>query len=561
MTTNAAPVLPLDRFLHWEAVQGHEIYMTQPFPNGRVVDYTWAEVGDQARRMAAHLLALGLPAGSSIALLGRNSAHWIMADLAIWMAGHVSVPLYSTLNADTTKYILEHSDAKLLFLGKMDGVSDGWNSMRPVIPESLPQIALPLAPRADLPAWDRIMADTTPLQTPQFAPPHALATIIYTSGSTGMPKGVMHSHLGIATACAAMHDTFAMNSRDRMLSYLPLAHAAERAVVEVNSFYAGFRIFFSNSLETFAEDLRRARPTVFFSVPRLWTKFYQGVSAKLPEKKLRLLLKVPLLAGVVRQKILAQLGLLDARVTITGSAPLPPHIIGWFRRLGLEMLDGYGMTENFAVSHFSRPGKVRVGYVGNPVLGVQARIAESGEVEVKSPAQMMGYHKMPGKAEEEMTADGFFKTGDRGEIDAEGRLKITGRVKELFKTSKGKYVAPVPIEQRLGRHPALESICVAGSGLAQPIALAVLSPEVRSTLNGGASRAALGNALRQLLDDVNGVLEPHEKLDCLVLVSDAWTMDNGFLTPTMKIRRNVIESHYMAQAEAWVAQRQPVIWL
>lgn len=561
MTSKAATVLPVERFLHWEAVQGQEIYMTQPFPDGKVVDYRWAEVGDQARRMATYLLSLNLPAGSSIALLGRNSAHWIMADLAIWMAGHVTVPLYPTLNADTVSYILEHSEAQLLFLGKMDGISDGWNSMQHAIPEHLPKIALPMAPRHDLPTWDSITARHEPLKQPQFAAPDALATIIYTSGSTGRPKGVMHSHRSMAAACAAMFDNFKMTPADRMLSYLPLAHAAERAVVELNSFYCGFHVFFSNGLDTFAEDLRRARPTVFFSVPRLWTKFYQAVSAKLPEKKLRRLLRIPLLNRLVRKKVLTQLGLRDARVTITGSAPLPPHIIEWYRGLGLEMLDGYGMSENFAASHFSRPGRVRIGYVGSPVFGVQARIAENGELEVKSPAQMLGYYKMPGKAEEDMTADGFFKTGDRGEIDEQGRLKITGRVKELFKTSKGKYVAPVPIEQRLGSHAALESICVTGSGLGQPIALAMLAPDVQQQLQGETARAALDGELRGLLDEVNAALEPHEQLDCLVIVREPWTMDNGFLTPTMKIRRNVIEERYMPHAESWVAERKPVLWL
>ncbi len=553
--------IPLERFLHWEAAQAKTVYFTQPFPDGSVVEYTWAEVGDQARRMASYLLSLDLPAGSHIALLGKNSAHWIMADLAIWMAGHVSVPLYPTLNAETTQYVLEHSGACLLFIGKMDGVSDGWNSMHPAIPDSLPQITLPMAPRNDLPTWDSIIADNQPLQQVKLPTPDTLATIIYTSGSTGMPKGVMHSHGSMAAACAAMHDTFAMNPQDRMLSYLPLAHAAERAIVEINSFNCGFQVFFSNSLETFAVDLRRARPTVFFSVPRLWTKFYQGVSAKMPEKKLARLLMIPLLSRVIRKKILTQLGLQDARVTVTGSAPLPPNIIQWFRQLGLEMLDGYGMSENFAASHFSRPGKVRIGYVGSPVLGVQARIADNGELEVKSAAQMLGYYKLPEKTQEEMTADGYFKTGDRGEIDAQGRLKITGRVKDLFKTSKGKYVAPVPIEQLLGRHSSLEAVCVVGSGQAQPLALVMLAPDAQSSLQDATAKMDLEIALKDLLDSVNQELDPHEKLDCVVVVREPWTMDNGFLTPTMKIRRNVIEDRYMDKAEAWVARKQPVIWL
>ena len=191
------------------------------------------------------------------------------------------------------------------------------------------------------------------------------------------------------------------------------------------------------------------------------------------------------------------------------------------------MLDGYGMSENFAASHFSRPGQVRIGYVGSPVLGVKARIAENGELEVRSHAQMLGYYKLPEKMAEEMTEDGYFKTGDRGEIDEQQRLKITGRVKDLFKTSKGKYVAPVPIEQRLGRHASLEAVCVVGSGQPQPLALVMLSPEMQQQVQSGEGRAQLEQELVALRTDLNDELDPHEKLDCIVVVKEPWTMDHG----------------------------------
>jgi long-subunit acyl-CoA synthetase (AMP-forming) len=567
-TTTTQRLLPLERFLHWEKAQADKVYLTQPFPDGRVVDYTWAQVGDQARRMASHLLSLDLPPASHIAILGKNSAHWLMADLAIWMAGHVSVPIYPTMSGDTVRQVLEHSESRLLFLGKLDGVSDNWHGIRAALPPSLPQIALPLfagdAPRADLPQWDDLAATHEPLAQPRFAAPDALATIIYTSGSTGAPKGVMHSQLSAAGACAAMLDTFGLTPDDRMISYLPLAHAAERAAVELHSLCNGFHVYFSDSLATFADDLRRARPTFFFSVPRLWTKFHQAVEAKLPDKKLKRLLKIPLVASLVRKKILRQLGLDHCRIAVTGSAPLPPELVAWYRNLGLEMLDGYGMTENFAASHFSRVGQVRIGYVGSPVLGVSARISETpdnaGELEVKSPAQMLGYYKQPDETASILTADGYLKTGDRGEVDAQQRLKITGRVKELFKTSKGKYVAPAPIENLLGRHVALDAICVTGSGFAQPIALATLAPEVQARLAEKGFRDSLTRELGELLVSVNAELEHHERLDCLVLVQDDWSVENGLLTPTLKIRRNRIEDSYLPAAPTWLDRRQPVVW-
>lgn len=561
MSTDSTLIYPLDRFLHWEKIQPNKVYMTQPFPDGSVVDYTWAQVGDQVRRMATYLLSLNLPPSSHIAILGKNSAHWIMADLAIWMAGHVSVPIYPTMSGEAAAYVVEHSDSCLLMLGKMDGITDNWHGIEPCLPRELPVISLPMSPRADTPQWDNLIKHNAPLQEPRFADPTALATIIYTSGSTGQPKGVMHNQVSAAGACAAMMDCFALTPDDRMISYLPLSHAAERAAVELHSLFNGFHVFFSHSLETFADDLRRAKPTFFFSVPRLWTKFHQAVEVKMPDAKLKKLLKVPFLNKLIRKKILTQLGLAHCRIAVTGSAPLSPHLVAWYRNLGLEMLDGYGMTENFAASHFSRVGKVRLGYVGSPVKGVAARInSATGELEVKSPAQMMGYYKMPEQTEDELTADGFIKTGDRGEIDGQGRLKLTGRVKELFKTARGKYVAPAPIESKLSENTALDSICVAGSGLAQPIALATVSPELADKLTDTSFQQTLTKELALFLAEANNTFDDHERIECLVLVKEPWTVENSFLTPTLKIRRNVIEDSYMKNAESWIAQKQPVIW-
>jgi len=561
MSTEQVTTFPLERFLHWEKTQPDKVYMTQPFPDGSVKDYTWAQVGDQVRRMASYLISLELPQASHIALLGKNSAHWIMADIAIWMAGHVSVPIYPTMSGEAAAYVIEHSDSIMLMLGKMDGVTDNWHGIEPFLPKDMPIVSLPMSPRQDTPQWEELIEQYEPLTSPQFAKPEALATIIYTSGSTGKPKGVMHNQVSAAGACAAMLDCFGLTPEDRMISYLPLSHAAERAAVQLHSMHNGFHVYFSHSLDTFAQDLRRAKPTFFFSVPRLWTKFHQAVAAKIPDSKLKKMLKVPLINRLVRKKILTQLGLNHCRIAVTGSAPLSPHLVAWYRNLGLEMLDGYGMTENFAASHFSRVGKVRLGYVGSPVKGVVARInPETDELEVKSPAQMMGYYKMPEQTAAEVTVDGFMKTGDRGEIDEQNRLKLTGRVKELFKTAKGKYVAPAPVENKLSEHVALDSICVAGSGLAQPIALATLSPEFAEQLNEKSYVKELTQELTNFLQETNATLDDHERLACLVLVAEEWTVENEFLTPTLKIRRNVIEDKYMVNAENWLAQKQPVIW-
>jgi long-chain acyl-CoA synthetase len=286
-----------------------------------------------------------------------------------------------------------------------------------------------------------------------------------------------------------------------------------------------------------------------------------GVNEKMPPSKQKWLFKIPVLNNIVKKKILTQLGMNHVRVALTGSAPLPPQIIEWYRSLGLELLDVYGMSENFAYSHACKPNEVRVGYVGSVNPGVLHRIADNGEIQVKSPAQMIGYYKMPDKMAEEMTDDGYFKTGDRGEIDAQGRLRITGRVKELFKTSKGKYVAPVPIENKLNNHPKVEVVCVTGSGEPQPFALFMLSLDATKELaKGELDKETLTNEFKELLKGVNSTLEDHEVMDYIVVVKDQWTMENGFLTPTMKIKRNVIEDRYLKHGEQWVAQKQKVIW-
>lgn len=543
---------------YWADQAPDRVYLTQPYPDGRVEDITWAQAADQVSRMAAHLSSLNLPERSNIAILGKNSAHWILADLAIWAAGHASVPLYPTLNGDTAAYVLEHSEAKLMFLGKLDGTADGWNDIKGHIPDDLPLISLPLSPRDDTPTWAGLIAENEPAE-PKLPDPDALATLVYTSGSTGRPKGVMHSFRTMISVADGLQQLFPVSAEERMLSYLPLAHVAERAAVETQSLYYGFHLYFANSLDTFQEDLQRARPTLFFSVPRLWMKFYLGVNAKLPPKKQRVLFRLPILGSLVKKKVLKQLGLDHCRAALTGAAPLSAEIIGWYRNLGLELLEVYGMSENFGYSHANRPGQAKVGTVGQANPGVEQRIGEGGEVQVKSPGQMLGYYKNEEKTREDVTDDGFLKTGDMGEIDGEGYLRITGRVKDLFKTSKGKYVVPVPIESRFN-HPQAEVVCVAGANQPQPCLMVLLSEEARATLATGVDRAGLEQELTEQLDAVNASCEAHEKLAFVVVVKEPWTMENGMLTPTMKIKRNVIEEFYTRKMDEWFGQGKKVVW-
>ena len=548
--------LVLSSLYHWESTTPGTVYMTQPLGGGGLKEYTWAQTADEVRRMAGHLRSLNLPPKSNIGLISKNCAHWIMADLAIWMAGHVSVPLYPTLMGEHVRQILDHSEAKLLFVGKLDE----WDMVRTGIPESLPQIALPISPPLSAPKWEQIIAKTPPLAENPEREPGELATIMYTSGSTGTPKGVMLSFEAMAVPAQQIRALYEITTTDRMLSYLPLAHTFERMVVETVSIIAGMHLYFAESLDTVLEDLQRAHPTIFVSVPRLWVKFQLGVFEKMPEAMLRRLLSIPLLSRLVRRIVLRGLGLQDVRMAVSGAAPIPPEVIAWYRHLGLELSEGYGMSENFSYSHGTRPGEARVGYVGTPQPGVEARISADGEIEVKSPANMMGYFKAPELTEATFTEDGFLKTGDMGEIDAQGRLRITGRLKELFKTSKGKYVAPAPIENKLLNHPSIEQACVCGEGQPQPHALIMLSEEALRRAKGSDGKAALQSALEQHLRAVNAALDHHEQLAFLIVVRDQWQTENGFLTPTMKIKRRVVEQAYTPFQEGWYGRGQAVIW-
>ena len=548
--------LVLDDAYHWESSTPDRRWMTQPIGNGEVQTYTWAEAMDQVRRMAAHLKSLDLPPGSHIGLISKNCAHFIFADLAIWMAGHVSVALYPTLNAETIQYILEHSESKLLFVGKLDG----WDEIKKGIPADMPCISFPLAPPNDYETWDSITARTEPVQGNLSRRADELAIIVYTSGSTGRPKGVMHSFGAIAASVKGADEIFHSTPNDRMLSYLPLAHVFERFCVETQGLHTGMQLFFADSLETFVADLNRAQPTIFVSVPRLWLKFQLGIFHKLPPEKLSRLLRIPLLNRVIKKKVLTGLGLQHVRIAASGSAPIPPDLIQWYRNLGLELLEGYGMSEDFAYSHATYPGLGRAGYVGSPMPSVDVKISDEGEILIKSPGNMMGYYKEPEMTAECYTEHGYFRTGDRGERDEQGRLKITGRVKELFKTSKGKYVAPVPIENIINNNVHVEMCCVTGSGHPQPFALVLLGEELRPKLSDPSVREQIQAELEALLKQVNQKVEAFERLQFLTVVKDPWLIENGFLTPTMKMKRSMLEDTYGPQMDEWYGVAQKVVW-
>jgi long-subunit acyl-CoA synthetase (AMP-forming) len=389
--------------------------------------------------------------------------------------------------------------------------------------------------------------------------------LIYTSGSTGQPKGVMLTFGAVTRASEGivdyMKDVAGEGMASRMISYLPLAHSFERAWIECASLVGGTpQIFFAEALDTFLADLQRARPTTFISVPRLWLKFQQGVFTKMPPKKLDRLLGIPVIGRLVGRKVLKGLGLDQVRRAGSGSAPIPAELIAWYRRLGLNLIEGYAMTEDFAFSHSCTATQSAPGYVGVPLPGVEVRLGEDGEILIKSPGQFIGYYKRPDLNAEAFTADGFFRTGDKGERGPNGMLKLTGRVKELFKTTKGEYVAPAPIENKLNIHPMVELSLVSGMGQPAAYAMVVLAEDLRPKVGDPAVRSKVQAELARLLQDVNRELAPHERLKMIVVANEPWSIENGFLTPTMKIRRNRIEAAVTHAVDSWYSTGNPVHW-
>jgi long-chain acyl-CoA synthetase len=482
---------------------------------------------------------LDLPAQSKVGILSKNCAHWIMSDLAIMMSGHVSVPLYPNLSADTLSKILTHSETKLLFVGKLDNYSD----MKPGVPADVKCITFPFYSE-DYSKWDEVTKDITPVQENIIRNEQELATIIYTSGTTGDPKGVMHKfyNFGFAT-------TNAVNSLNLdnsvFFSYLPLCHIAERLLVQMGSIYSGGRVYFAESLDTFAANLTEASPTVFLGVPRIWTKFQQGILTKLPQKKLNVLLSIPIISTLIKKKIQNGLGLSKAKNIFTGAAPTPITLIKWFARLGINIQEAYAMTENTCYSHVSLKNKIKIGSVGQALPFCKVKLSEQNEILIKHDALMDGYYKDEVETNKTIIDD-WLHTGDEGSIDEDGFLKITGRVKDLFKTSKGKYVAPSPIEMKLSANKNLEQICVVGDGIPQPIVLVVLSERGKAK-----PKADLIASLAKTMEVINPKLDNHEKLHNIVVIAEDWTIENNLLTPTMKIKRNAIEKIYKSNYVAW----------
>jgi long-chain acyl-CoA synthetase len=534
------------------------VFLRQPLGGG-LREIRWGEAYDEARRMAAALCALGVGPGERVGIYSKNCAHWVLADLAILMCGAVSVPFYPTVGAGELAELLRLSDLRAMFVGKVDA----WDDRLHVLPAELVTIAFPHHPgNARVSAhedWDALVARHPPTAAPHEPALSDPFTIIFTSGTTGAPKGAVLTYEG--PRALAQHELASPSyhvfhgAAERLFSYLPLNHVAERMATEVSGIFAGATISFAESISTFARDLRRVQPSFFFAVPRIWTMIREKLEGALGAERLALVLRTPVLGALVARALRYAVGLGRAQVVLSGAAPLPAATLAFFRRLGIVIQEVYGMTEAGGGVTVNPRSDVRPGTVGRAMAGAEVRVdAESGEVLVRTPWMMREYFRAPERTAE-LLRGGFLHTGDRGTLDAQGRLSITGRVSEAFKTASGKFVVPSRAEGLIMASSWVEQVMVTGRGLTHPIALVCLAEAAKAE-----APARLAHELGRVLDQVCAALEPHERVRKAVVLRRPFAVEDGTLTPTLKLRRHVIDARYTGAYETWLARAETVVF-
>ena len=548
------------KFYEWEKQLKDKPYLKQPFGD-KWEEYTWGEVGDMARRLATGLKSLNLREGAHIGIYSKNCREWVISDLAIVMAGYVSVPFFPSLNGKELAYIMDYGDVDALFIGKIET----WDQIKDDLPEGMPLIKFPHYDGCSNVTkgheWFNFIDSHEPMQNPNKPKLSDLWTIIFTSGTTGNAKGVMLTYQAIDGIKVVLDDPnnplgIKHDGNNDFISYLPLNHIFERVVIEWCSFRYGGTISFVESLDTFAKNLKAVQPHVFAAAPRVWTKLQLGLLTKFPQKKLDKLLKIPLLSSLLKKLIKKGLGFSKARIVVSGSAPMPVELIEWFRKVGVYITNGYGMTENCAIcSSVDGRDFEKLHTVGQPQKGVKLKIdEETGEILMKGPFIMKGYYK-----NEELTnttlRGGWLHTGDKGFLDEDNYLHITGRVADSFKTSKGEYIEPLTLEQYFVNINEIEEVCVVGLGIAQPLCLIQLSEIGKNT-----SREVISKMLTDRLYEVNSDLVNYKKISTLIIVKDEWTQQNGIVGPTQKLKRGAIEDKYSKDYLNWHNFNEEVIF-
>ncbi|MGO1189206.1 AMP-binding protein [Vibrio casei] len=545
-------VLPHEMILKWSQERPNDVYLTQPI-NREIKEFTYFDVADQALSLVSALRGLGLKPKDKIALLSKNCAEWFITDLALMLGDYVSVPIFPTAGSDTIEHCITHSEAKAIIVGKLDddkATIEILNKFSDLISIGLPYQGVPACQHQ----FDELVDSHPPSEERPEHSSDTLMSIVYTSGTSGLPKGAMLTYGGFAWCASKIVEHIGLEADDRLFSYLPLAHITERVYVFGSSVLGGVPTGFAENLDTFIDDVKAHQPTLFISVPRLWTVFQQRILEKMPQRKLNILLAIPFLNNIVKKKIIAGLGLDKARVLGCGSAPISPALLHWYHSIGMNITEAWGMTETFAYSTINYPFRAdKIGTVGTAGPGVDIKIASDQEIMVKGNGLFAGYYKNEEATKESFDNDGWLHTGDIGNIDDEGYLSIEGRKKDTFKTSKGKFVSPVPIEKKIFEHSRVEMMCLIGLGLPAPILL-VISHSFKNF-----DRKRYERKTIKIIEMINADLESHAKIKGVLMIKEPWTIENNVLTPTLKIKRHVLEKKYHDIGAAWPKDKL-VVW-
>ena len=548
------------KFYEGEKKNKDKPLLRQPFGD-KWEEYTWGEVGVMARKLATGLKSLQLRENSHIGIYSKNCREWVISDLAIVMAGYISVPFFPSLNGDELSHLLDFGDVDALFIGKIET----WDKIKDILPEKLPIIKYPQYDGCSIVSkgveWDEFINSHKPIEDPHKPNLSELWTIIFTSGTTGNSKGVMLKYRsidGIKSVLSEPDNPLGIrhDGNNNFVSYLPLNHIFERVVVEWVCFTYGGSISFVESIDTFGKNLKEIQPHVFAGAPRVWTKLQLGILSKFPQKRLDFLLSIPLLSSILKKLIRKGLGFSRIRQTVSGAAPIQVSLIEWFRKIGIYITNGYGMTENCVICTAVDGQNIeKTGSVGITHKGIDLKIdEETGEILTKGPVIMSGYYKNKDMSDRTLR-NGWLHTGDKGYLDSDGYLYITGRVTDSFKTSKGKFIEPVVLEELLGDINEIEESCVVGRGIAQPLCLIQLSDIGKSI-----SRDKLSNILLERMNSINAKLMNYQKLSTFIIVKDEWTQENGIIGPTQKLKRGEIEDVYSKKYLKWHESDEKIIF-
>jgi long-chain acyl-CoA synthetase len=479
---------------------------------------TWAQCFERLNAYGLYLQKLGLERGDRIALQGRNSAEWLFLDWAAVSCGLITVPLYAQSHPDEVKHILSESEARVLFCDEKD---------ERISPD---QILISHVDSESQKMSGRFVP--TPLEA------DAVSSIIYTSGTSGVPKGVMHSYRAFFEAVKTANQVLRLSPKDRLLSYLPLSHVAERVLIAYGALFSGAKVYICDRVDKTIAVLPKVRPTVFFAVPRVWDTIRARIEKELKSTALiqERLSKIPwfLRSWLLGRFIQKKIGLDRARLCISGAAKLFLETMKAFQVWGIKVHEAFGLTETLCISAINIPGKPIWGSVGKVYKDVECKIASDGEICLRAAFHFKGYYKHP-ELDAEVLKDGWFHSGDIGKFDDQGNLIITDRKKNIFKASNGKYVAPLAIESLLRQHPALGEVVVFGENKPHCIAVACLNSEVDEA------------SIVRHLETVNSKLPSHEQVRSLGVFRKSWGTQSGEMTASMKVKRRAIMEMYDRQ--------------